>query len=191
MVTINGLGQASSVNRDGIKTHLLAHPEDALDLPTELIASILRAHMSDLNTDRVSEQSSAFAAPLVVTKASAKKAAHSWTWHEDKPDHSAIPGLPHCTNRFKLTKGLYFYSHSTDRCKRTPDSARAHKKTSEPLKLQAKVAEVEAANTTEQSPLSLDACLAYLHFGICDSAAPLSRASVFAYLAANHPEQLD
>ena len=79
MVTINGLDKASSANRDVIKTHLVAHPEDALDLPTELIASILRAHMSNLNTDRVSEQSSAFAAQMHPEPAT-NTASSTWTF---------------------------------------------------------------------------------------------------------------
>lgn len=156
MVTINGLDKTSSANREGIKTHLLEHPADALDLPAELISSILRAHMSDLNTDRVSEQSSAFIAPL-VTKPAVKKAASSWTWHEDKPDHSAIPGLTHCTNCFKLTKGLYFYSHSTGRCRRTEDSVRPYreKKTSDPPSSRPKSPKSQRQTTPRKNPPSL------------------------------------
>lgn len=192
MVTINGLDKASSANREGIKTHLHAHPADALDLPAELISNILRSHMSDLNTDRVSEQSSAFAAPLIPKQAT-KTAASSWTWHEDKPDHSAIPGRTHCTNCFKITKGLYFYTHPTNKCRRThaSDKARRDRITGEPPKLQAKVAEASTSNSAAPPPLSLGACLAFLNYGICDQATPITRASAFAYLAANYPDELE
>jgi hypothetical protein len=53
MVLINGLDKTSSPNREGIKSHLQDNPTDALDQPTALIASVLRAHLSDLNTDNI------------------------------------------------------------------------------------------------------------------------------------------
>ena len=189
MVTINGLDKASSANREGIKTHLTAHPEDALDLPTELIASILRAHMSDLNTDRVSEQSSAFVAQLHPEPAT-KSAASKWTYHEDRKDKSAIPGLTHCANCFKIMKGMYYYSHSTERCKRTAAGDwkdHKEKKAGVTPKLQAKVAEA----TADPAYPTLGACLALLHYDIQDSNSPgLTRHSALAYLVEHHPEEL-
>ena len=147
MVIINGLNKMSSANKEGIKTHLADHPDDALLKPGELVAAILKAHMSDLNTDRVSEQSSAFVATLTAATTQDKKVipkkavANAWVWHENKPDKSEIPGAVHCANCKTLTK-KFFYTHSTEKCKRTAESEEARKQR-ENTKLHAKVATVE------------------------------------------------
>ena len=146
MVIING-SDKNSATKEGIKAHLLANPNDALLKPGELIAAILKAHQSDLNTDRVSEQSSALAASISVAKPQAKKGttqkdtASSWVWHKDMPDFSEIPGKIHCSNCRALCKRFY-YSHSTEKCRRTAESEQARKQ-KEKAKLHAKVAAVE------------------------------------------------
>ena len=146
MVIING-SDKNSATKEGIKAHLLANPNDALLKPGELIAAILKAHQSDLNTDRVSEQSSALAASISVAKPQAKKGttqkdtASSWVWHKDMPDFSEIPGKIHCSNCKALCKRFY-YSHSTEKCRRTAESEQARKQ-KEKAKLHAKVAAVE------------------------------------------------
>ena len=186
MVIINGLDKGSSANREGIKTHLHDHPDDALDKTPELIASILKAHMSDLNTDRPSEQSSAFIAHS-STKPATKKAATSWTWHADAPDKSAIPGLAHCEKCFKAF-GNYQYTHPTEKCRRglPPGERILPKKASNLAKLQANTAQ---AATTTALP-SLSACLALINFGIPDPSLA-TRADAFGFLAKNHPEYLE
>ena len=186
MVIINGLDKGSSANREGIKTHLHDHPDDALDKTPELIASILKAHMSDLNTDRPSEQSSAFIASSSA-KLATKKAATSWTWHADAPDKSAIPGLVHCEKCLKAT-GNYRYTHSTEYCSRglPPGEKIRSKKASDPAKLQANAA--EAATTTALPTLA--ACLAFINFNVPDPSLA-NRADAFAFIAKNHPEFLE
>ena len=186
MVIINGLDKGSSANREGIKTHLHDHPDDALDKTPELIASILKAHMSDLNTDRPSEQSSAFIASSSA-KLATKKAATSWTWHADAPDKSAIPGLVHCDKCLKAT-GNYRYTHSTEYCSRglPPGEKIRPKKASDPAKLQANAA--EAATTTALPTLA--ACLSFINFNVPDPSLA-NRADAFAFIAKNHPEFLE
>ena len=171
MVIINGLNKSSSANKKGIKTHLADHPDDALLKPGELVAAILKAHMSDLNTDRVSEQSSAFAAIHTAAKtpfkkAITKKAAISaWAWHEDNADNSEIPGFVHCANCKTLTK-KFFYSHPTEKCRRTAASeeARIQRKNA---KLHAKIAAVEdppppTANDYESLKSAYDEMTAFM-----------------------------
>ena len=82
MVLTKGLNKSSSANREGIKIHMQNHPNDALDLPNELISQVLKAHQSDLNLVS-SEQSSAFVAKL-RNPSSTKAVASSWVHHEDK-----------------------------------------------------------------------------------------------------------
>ena len=57
------------------------------------------------------------------------------------PDFSEIPGKIHCSNCKALCKRFY-YSHSTEKCRRTAESEQARKQ-KEKAKLHAKVAAVE------------------------------------------------
>ena len=145
MVLINGLDKMAPATKEGIKAHLDAHPDDALLKPGELIAAVLKAHKSDLNTDRVSEQSSAFAATLPAAKNPPKKGApkkttaSAWVWQKDKPDKSEIPGSIHCAN-CKLLSNKYYYSHSTERCKNTAERELARQQKDN---LHAKVAAID------------------------------------------------
>jgi hypothetical protein len=197
MVLTKGLNKSSSANREGIKIHIQNHPNDALDLPNELISQVLKAHQSDLNSDKVSEQSSAFAAKL-RNPSSTKAAASSWVHHEDKYPFSEIPGLVHCTNCYSLSKGKYFYSHPVERCKRTAATEKARLAKIAASKMHAKVAAVvEDTKMTSGDPtpppsLTKAACLAFLNYNINSSDLPsLNRRQCFSFLVDNHPEELE
>ena len=141
ILIITGLHKGFSANKAGIKDHLYDHKVDALKNPNELIDAVLKAHMSDINDERVSEQGSALAASVTPAKPHAKKTAvKEWTYHKNKPDKSQIPGKVHCANCLALTK-QYFYSHPPDECNRTAESEKARKEKN--AKLHAKVAAVE------------------------------------------------
>ena len=144
MVLIHGLNKTLSANKDGIKTHLQAHPKDALVKTPELIAALMKAYMSDMNEERVavSEQSAAFAAKVSTKPPPKKKAAIPWKWHADNPDNSEIAGLVHCTNCHKIN-GKFHYQHSLGRCSWTAEREKAYQARRAP-KLQAKAAAVEA-----------------------------------------------
>ena len=162
IVLINGLNKTSSANKDGIKKHLEDNPEDALNKPAQLIAACLKAHQSDLNTDRISDQSSAFAAVVTNTKNTPKPAGPKWEYREDKKDHSEIPGAVHCKNCHTLTKGLFFYNHPTSECKRTPASEKARQERAQEKsknKFHAKAAEVEKTGLSEVEQLKLEIAL--------------------------------
>ena len=142
MVIINGLNKHSSANKDGIKKHLEDYPEDALARPSLLIAACLKAHQSDLNTDRLSEQSSAFSAKIGSPTSNLKKPhAAKWEKREERSGNAEIPGAIHCANCHKLTK-LFFYNHKTSECNRTAASEKARQEKFH-NKLHAKAAEVE------------------------------------------------
>jgi hypothetical protein len=197
MVLTKGLNKSSSANREGIKIHIQNHPNDALDLPNELISQVLKAHQSDLNSDKVSEQSSAFVAKL-RNPSSTKAAASSWVHHEDKYPFSEIPGLVHCTNCYNLTKGKYFYSHPVERCRRTAATEKACLAKIAASKMHAKVAAViEDTKMTSGDPtpppsLTKSACLAFLNYGINSPDLPsLNRRQCFSFLVENHPEELE
>jgi len=211
MVMINGLSQHSEANKEGLKEHLRLHPLDALDVPAELISNLVKAHQSDTNSDRIADQSSAFAATLssVNVNPSVVSSANTlgtWIHHSNNPDFSAIAGLTPCSNCLKLTK-KYFYSHNPLSCNRTAASEaakrQAHqdkKKFAQP-KLQAHVASIASpANspvpTTPTCPapstLTKDATLALLHCGVENPAFPgLTKAQCFSFLAMHHPEVFD
>ena len=148
ILLISGFNKNLSANKQGIKDHLRDNPDDALTTPGKLVAAVIKAHMSDINEERVSDQGSALAA-IAVTKTPAKKTAvKAWTPHKNKPDKSQIPGEVHCANCFALTK-KYFYGHPPDECNRTAESEKARKEKN--AKLYAKVAAVEAPTPSPAS----------------------------------------
>ena len=151
MVLIHGFNRSDPFIKDGIKAHLDAHPKDALSTPGDLIAAIMKAYTSDLNEERISEQSAAFAATTTASpKLPAKKKA--WKWHADNKDHSAIPGEVHCPNCHKLTN-KFFYTHHPDKCNRTAESEKAYQVRKAAVKLHAKAAVVAAPAPSEASEL--------------------------------------
>ena len=110
----------------------------------------MKAYTSDLNEERISEQSAAFAATTTASpKLPAKKKA--WKWHADNKDHSAIPGEVHCPNCHKLTN-KFFYTHHPDKCNRTAESEKAYQER-KAAKLHAKAAVVTAPAPAEASEL--------------------------------------
>ena len=143
ILIISGLSKSSSANKEGIKNHLKDHPETALTKPNELIAAVLKAHMFDINEERTSEISAAFvsSAPSPRPAAVKKPGASPWKWRKDLPGYAEIPGATHCANCHKLCGGLYFYSHSTERCTKDAASVKAWKDKQE-ARLHAKVAAV-------------------------------------------------
>ena len=150
MVLIHGFNRSDPFIKDGIKAHLDAHPKDALSTPGDLIAAIMKAYTSDLNEERISEQSAAFAATTAASpKLPAKKKA--WKWHADNKDHSAIPGEDHCPNCHKLTT-KFFYTHNPDKCNRTAESEKAYQ-VRKAANLHAEAAVVAAPAPTEASEL--------------------------------------
>jgi hypothetical protein len=201
MVLINGLDKTSSPNREGIKSHLQDNPTDALDQPTALIASVLRAHLSDLNTDNISEQSAAYAAHHTAT-ATKRSPTTPFVPHKDNPDKSQIPGLDHCPNCHALTK-KFFYAHDPAICLRSPATEAAKQK----AYLEKQKAYLEKRHRTRQltahaavispppppvTPLTQAACHAFIHGGVPNPMYPgLTRAGCFSFLALHHPEDLD
>ena len=150
MVLIHGFNRSDPFIKDGIKAHLDAHPKDALSTPGDLIAAIMKAYTSDLNEERISEQSAAFAATTTASpKLPAKKKA--WKWHADNKDHSAIPGEVHCPNCHKLTS-KFFYTHNPDKCNRTAESEKAYQ-VRKAANLHAKAAVVASPAPAEASEL--------------------------------------
>ena len=145
ILLIHGLGKFSSANKEGIKNHLRDNPVDALVKANDLIAAVLKAHMSDANEERASsasESSAAFAASIAPSKFSAKKTtARAWEYRKDNPDYSEIPGADHCNNFHTLTK-LFFYGHNPAKCNRTAESEKA-RKAKKDAKLHAKAAVVD------------------------------------------------
>lgn len=194
MVIISGLNKTSSANREGIKAHLQAHPIDALDLPTELISSVLSAHMSDLNTDSISEQSAAYAAHHTAHATKGTPPA-PFVSHKDNPDKSQIPGLAHCPNCHALTK-KFFYGHDPRRCNRSKESEAEKQKAYLKKRHEARQLTAHAAVLSPPPPyappLTQAACHAFIHGGVPNPTYPgLTRAGCFSFLALHYPEDLD